>query len=98
MAIFDKNFYNEASATKLGWTPSWFGATSFNETLIKKVKVYQREHGLSVDGLVGPMTWRIRANELGSAYDEDKAQVSAKNYIFCRGAKIFVDWDKVVSF
>jgi len=98
MAIFDKNFYNEASAAKLGWTPSWFGATSFNETLIKKVKAYQKEHGLAVDGLVGPMTWRVRANELGSAYDEEKTQVSTKNYIFCRGAKIFVNWDKVVSF
>ena len=25
----DKNFYNEASAKKLGWEPSWFGEKYF---------------------------------------------------------------------
>ena len=25
----DKNFYNEASASKLGWDPSWFGSKYF---------------------------------------------------------------------
>jgi len=32
MAVKDKLFYNKASALKLGWDPSWFGAKEFDET------------------------------------------------------------------
>ena len=34
----DKEFYNEASAARLGWTPEWFGAKEFDETLTKNIK------------------------------------------------------------
>ena len=30
----DKNFYNEASASKLGWDPSWFGEKYFDDRLM----------------------------------------------------------------
>ena len=29
----DKHFYNEASAKKLGWEPSWFGEKYFDDKL-----------------------------------------------------------------
>ena len=38
MAISDKIFYNQASAAKLGWDPSWFGARGFNDILINNIK------------------------------------------------------------
>ena len=31
----DKNFYNKASAAKLGWAPSWFGEKYFDEKVWK---------------------------------------------------------------
>ena len=34
----DKIFYNESSAVKLGWSPDWFGASHFDEELLKKVE------------------------------------------------------------
>ena len=54
----DKIFYNESSAVKLGWSPDWFGASHFDEELLKKVKKFQQEHGLTADGFVGPTTYR----------------------------------------
>ena len=31
----DKNFYNEASAAKLGWDPSWFSEKYFDAYTIE---------------------------------------------------------------
>ncbi len=54
----DKIFYNEAASVKLGWEPEWFGATEIDEVLVRNVKKFQKEHGLTADGLVGPTTFR----------------------------------------
>ena len=54
----DKYFYNEASAQKLGWVPSWFGCERFNDDLIDAIQDYQRSNGLTADGLCGPGTYR----------------------------------------
>lgn len=54
----DLYFYNEASAEKLGWEPSWFGATRFNDELIENIKKYQKSKGLTSDGMCGPSTYR----------------------------------------
>ena len=54
----DKNFYNEASAARLGWDPSWFGERFFDDKLTRAVKKYQRSKGLSADGMCGPATFR----------------------------------------
>ncbi len=47
MAV-DKVFYNEGSAAKLGWNPSWFGADDFDDDLVflnqiigKKIKIHK---------------------------------------------------------
>ena len=57
MAV-DKVFYNEASAAKLGWDPTWFGCTDFDEKLVRAIKKWQKENGLTADGLCGAGTFR----------------------------------------
>ena len=54
----DKYFYNEASSAKLGWDPSWFGCSKFNDDLIEAIEKYQKSKGLTSDGLCGPGTYR----------------------------------------
>ena len=54
----DKNFYNEASAKKLGWEPSWFGEKYFDDKLVRAIKKWQRQHSIPADGLCGPTTFR----------------------------------------
>ena len=54
----DKDFYNKSSSDSLGWSPLWFGCKYFDEDLVKAVRKWQRENGLTGDGLVGPMTYR----------------------------------------
>lgn len=54
----DKNFYNEASAKKLGWEPSWFGEKYFDDKLVRAIKKWQRLREIKADGLCGPMTFR----------------------------------------
>ena len=50
----DKNFYNEASAKKLGWEPSWFGEKYYDDKLVRAIKKWQRQHSIPADGLCGP--------------------------------------------
>ena len=68
----DKNFYNEASASKLGWKPDWFGAKYFDEELVEKIKEWQRANKLTADGLCGPSTHRRIYNERISNLEEHK--------------------------
>jgi len=54
----DKVFYNEGSAAKLGWDPSWFGCDEFDERLVKEIAKWQKKLGIKADGLCGPSTFR----------------------------------------
>ena len=60
MNLEEKIFYNKASATKLNWSPTWFGAKGgiYDEGLVEAIVDWQKERGLSGDGLVGPSTFR----------------------------------------
>ena len=62
MAI-DKMFYNEASAYKLGWDPTWFGHDAYDEKLVRIIRNWQKERGLTSDGLCGAGTFRVLFNE-----------------------------------
>jgi len=93
----DKDFYNEASATKLGWDPSWFGEKYYDEKLVRAVKKWQKQRGLSADGLVGPMTFRRVWTERQSSISEHKPENEKySNYIVYNGNFIPIEWEKMV--
>jgi hypothetical protein len=100
----DKNFYNTASASKLGWEPSWFGAAEFDDTLVENIEKFQEEHDLQVDGLCGPVTYRrvVTARqalmELAmSNYESKINNLENKKKIICEGKGVEIEWDKVVN-
>ena len=66
----DKVFYNEASAAKLGWTPEWFECKEHDEYLVKAIRKWQKERGITADGMCGPSTHRIIYNERLSNIDD----------------------------
>ena len=93
----DKDFYNQSSATQLGWNPSWFGEKYFDEKLVRAIKKWQKAHSLTGDGLCGPMTFRRIWTERQADIDEHKPeQVQYSNYIVYNSAFIPIEWDKVV--
>ena len=67
MAV-DKEFYNEASAAKLGWEPEWFipGHKLFDKKLTSAIKKWQLARGLTADGMCGPGTFRHISAEVES--------------------------------
>ncbi len=93
----DKNFYNESSAAKLGWDPTWFGEKYFDDKLTRAIKKWQKDMGLSSDGLCGPATFRRLWTERQADIDDyqpDSCHYS--NYIVYQGNFTPIDWDKVV--
>tara|TARA_B100000131_G_scaffold305036_1_gene330624 strand:+ start:1778 stop:2707 length:930 start_codon:yes stop_codon:yes gene_type:complete len=102
----DKVFYNQASAAKLGWEPSWFGEKYNDEDLVKAVKRWQKTQDLTADGLVGPMTYRRIWTEreanisnhipTNSPYGRGQTMCRDDNYIIHNGKFIDIDWPKVV--
>jgi hypothetical protein len=95
--VADKNFYNEASATKLGWEPSWFGAKGFDDKLVREIKRFQRTYGLTADGLCGPGTFRRLWVERQQNIDDHKPDgISYSNYIVYNGNFTPIKWDKTV--
>ena len=93
----DKNFYNESSAKNLGWDPSWFGQKYFDEQLIRAIKKWQKERGLSSDGLCGPATYRRIWTERQADIDDFKPrECQYSNYIVYNGEFHPINWDKVV--
>jgi len=93
----DKNFYNESSANQLGWEPSWFGEKYFDDKLVRAVKKFQKQYGLSADGLCGPTTFRRLFTERSANIDEyEPTDVRYSNYIVYNGSFHPIKWDKVV--
>ena len=93
----DKHFYNEASAKKLGWEPSWFGERYFDDKLVRAIKKWQKSRGLSGDGLCGPMTFRRLWTERQAEIDQHKPkECNYSNYIVYNGEFHPIEWDKFV--
>jgi len=93
----DKHFYNEASAKKLGWEPSWFGEKYFDDKLVRAIKKWQKGRDLSGDGLCGPMTFRRLWTERQADIDEHKpSDCHYSNYIVYNGEFHPIEWDKFV--
>jgi hypothetical protein len=98
MAV-DKVFYNEGSAAKLGWDPSWFGADDFDDDLVKKISLWQKKLGLKADGMCGPTTYRRIYAERESNIDDYipyKAKEKDAAYIVHKGNFMPINWKKVV--
>jgi len=87
---------NVKSAELLGWTPRWFGATDFDDTLIDRVKKTQKQFGLEPDGVVDTSTFRRRVTE------KEAVRVVIDNietpHIICNGKEQRINWDKVVTY
>ena len=95
----DKVFYNQASSEKFGWEPNWFGCKENDEELVKAIRKWQKERGLTADGMCGPSTHRRIYNErVANIDDYEPAKVSEKeeNYIVHQGNFIPIEWPKVV--
>ena len=91
--------YNRKSSKRFGWTPEWFGADSFDSSLIEKIIEFQKESGVDQDGLVGPGTYRrIEAHQYAlECYKPPKRnrRKGDKNIIY-NGDKFSINWDKVI--
>lgn len=97
--MVDKIFYNESSAKSLGWEPSWLGAKAFDDSLIRKIRAFQRDNGLKPDGLLGPGTFRRLVAHREAQEDYDKVHVEiqpGEKAILYKGKKFPIKWDKVV--
>ena len=95
----DKVFYNEASASRLGWKPDWFGGSDFDEQLVELIKKWQRRHKIKVDGLCGPSTYRrIRTERESniSKYEPTPVKDKEKSHIVYKGNFFEINWPKVV--
>jgi len=93
----DKNFYNQASAAKLGWDPSWFGEKYFDDKLVRAIKKWQRLRELVADGLCGPMTFRRLWTERQAQVEEpEPEEPQYSNYIVYNGEYLPIKWDKVI--
>jgi len=95
----DKVFYNEGSAAKLGWDPSWFGCDHFDDRLIIAIKKWQKENKIKADGLCGPGTHRRAYTERHSKIDDFKpfnAKEKEESFIVHQGNFFKIDWPKVV--
>ena len=93
----DKNFYNKASAAKLGWAPSWFGEKYFDEKLVRAIKKWQKANSLTADGMCGASTYRRVWTERQSNIDDYKpTNPNYSNYIVYNGNFVPIGWDKVL--
>jgi hypothetical protein len=95
----DKVFYNEGSAAKLGWDPSWFDCKEFDDQLVTAIKLWQKKNGIKGDGLCGPSTHRRIYTERYAKIDDFKpfnTKEKEVNYIVNQGKFVKIDWPKVV--
>ena len=101
----DKVFYNQASASKLGWEPSWFGCEHHDDELVEAIRKWQRRNGITADGMCGPGTYRRVWTErqadihdyVPSALGFKRVKESCGNKHIVHNSKFIpIEWDKVV--
>ena len=90
------NKYNIGTSEKLGWKPEWFGCSDFNEELIDAIKDFQKEMGISQDGMCGPGTFRRKFSQRAGELEREDVDADYSDYIICHGNPVDIEWDKVV--
>ena len=89
--------YNRKTSAELGWQPSWFGASSFDDTLIDNIIQFQVEHHIGADGLCGPGTFRrVYADRMVRMGDFDPGPCHYRDHIVYNGNFFPIKWKKVV--
>lgn len=96
----DKDFYNENSALKLGWDPSWFGCSDYDDDLSEAIAKYQKSKGIAADGLCGPGTFRrIYSDRMADIEDyRPESSSPGEKFIISNGNYFPIDWPKVKLF
>jgi hypothetical protein len=95
----DKVFYNESSASNLGWKPEWFGEKDFDDDLVSAIITWQKKNNLKADGLCGPGTFRRIYTERQSEidkYEPDLIKDKDESFIVHHGNFFPIEWPKVV--
>tara|TARA_B100001250_G_scaffold409549_1_gene434095 strand:- start:934 stop:1830 length:897 start_codon:yes stop_codon:yes gene_type:complete len=97
MILSEKISYNKRQAEENEWLPQWFGASDFNIDLLDKIKLFQKEHGLTPDGLCGPSTyrrmWTERDSEISTSYIND--HLEEQKFIVHNSEPVPIKWNKV---
>jgi hypothetical protein len=90
--------YNRKQANSVGWDPSWFDCDAFDNALVDAVADFQKECGLSSDGMCGPSTYRRKYTERCSELDEVAEETLEKDeaYLVFAGRLLPINWKKVV--
>ena len=105
-SIKDVNFYNRSSSISLGWKCSWLNCQEdiFDAKLVEAIKQFQKDNKLTIDGLLGPATFKklytYREAQVSTAMSwlkEKEVKVpETRKYISYMGEKkIVIPWDKV---
>ena len=96
----DKDFYNESSASKLGWEPEWFGCDEFDDDLTAAIAKFQKDRKMTADGLCGPGTFRVIYNERMADLEEYRPTDArpGEKFIISNGDYFPIEWPKVKLF
>jgi hypothetical protein len=82
--------YNLAESKRNGWGPEILGMPKIDEAFVEEVKKVQRKYNLAVDGMLGPVTYRIIITSQTSTSSSAaiKPSEKLKNRIICNGKEI----------
>lgn len=89
--------YNKDQSSKYGWDPTWFGCTLFNEELVEAITAFQKQHGLTADGMCGPSTYRHVWTDREQHIDAEINTIRYAQSIINNGVEIPIFWDKVIT-
>ena len=83
--------YNLAESKRAGWDASILGLAQIDESFCEAVKAFQKEAGLTADGMLGPSTHRRILTEKESQNSfAANSKAAAVEYIICNGKKVTV--------
>ena len=97
MDFEQKIAYNAQQAAMYNWHPNDFGADDFNRGLLQAIKHFQEDHGLEVDGLCGPNTYRrlMLTREEEEDTEDLQHDDTKTSYIKFQDRLYKIFWDKV---